>query len=102
MSQQLKSVGPVSCAKVSAVLYGILGLLMGIVFSVVFTVAGFARSSSPELQGQMGPLGFMLGAGSIVFFPILYAVIGAIGGLIAAALYNVVAKYTGGIEIEIG
>src|SRR5690242_16580420 len=101
MSQQLKSVGAVSCAKVSAVVYGILGLLLGIVFSVVFTVAGFAGNSS-EVSNRMGPLGFLLGASSIIFFPILYAMIGAIGGLIAAALYNVVAKYTGGIEIEIG
>jgi hypothetical protein len=37
-----------------------------------------------------------------VFFPLCYAVIGAIGGLIGAGLYNVIAKYIGGIEMEIG
>ena len=100
MSQQLQSVGPVSCAKVMAVLYGAIGLLMGAIFFLVFSVAGIFGSSS-QLSENAGPLGFVLGAGSIVFFPICYAILGAIGGLIVAGLYNVIAKYTGGIEIEL-
>jgi len=100
MSQQLQSVGPVSCAKVLAVLYGAIGLLLGAIFFLVFSVAGIAGSSS-QFSNNAGPLGFMLGAGSIIFFPIFYAILGAIGGLIVAALYNVIAKYTGGIEVEL-
>jgi hypothetical protein len=85
------------------VLYAIVGLLMGVVFSLVFVFAGLAGQLS-EVTGGMraGPLGFMLGIGSIIFFPICYGILGAVGGLIAAALYNVIAKYTGGIEIELG
>jgi Transmembrane domain of unknown function (DUF3566) len=100
MSQQLQSVGPVSCAKVLAVLYGAVGLLMGAIFFLAFSVAGIFGSSS-QISENAGPLRFVLGAGSIVFFPICYAILGAIGGLIVAWLYNVIAKYTGGIEIEL-
>jgi hypothetical protein len=101
MSQQLRSVDAVSCAKVMGVLYAIFGLVMGIVFFLLFTVVGIFGSSS-EFATHAGPLGFVLGAGSIVFFPICYGILGAIAGLIGSALYNVVAKYTGGIEIELG
>ena len=104
MSQQLRNVDAVSCAKVMGVLYAIFGLVMGVVFFLVFTLAGIAGNSSEYFAGRMhaGPLGFVLGAGSIVFFPICYGILGALSGLIGAALYNVVAKYTGGIEIELG
>ena len=104
MSQQaLRSVGAVSCAKVFAVMYGFVGIFIGAVFSLVFLVTGMAAGSS-ELQGgpQSGVLGLILGVGSIVFFPICYALLGAIGGLIMAGFYNFIPKYTGGIELEIG
>jgi len=100
MPQQLRSVGPASCAKIFAVMYGLFGILMGAFFSLIFMFGALAGPNfAPERRGVVG---LILGAGSIVFFPILYAVIGAIGGLIGSALYNVVAKYVGGIEIELG
>jgi hypothetical protein len=34
----------------------------------------------------------------LIFLPIIYAVIGFIGGVITALIYNLVAKWTGGIE----
>jgi len=36
-----------------------------------------------------------------LFFPVFYGLIGAVGGLIMAGLYNVAAKYAGGIDVEI-
>ena len=44
------------------------------------------------------------GVFSFLKLPVLffYGAIGAMGGLIMAALYNLVAKFTGGIEVEIG
>jgi len=44
---------------------------------------------------------------SVVFFfallmPVLYAFIGFIGGIIAGALCNVIAKWTGGLEFAVG
>jgi hypothetical protein len=100
MPQQLRSVGAASCAKIFAVLYGIFGILMGIVFCLIFLLGALA--GSPGLPERRGAVGFLLGVGSIIFFPIFYALIGAVGGLIGAALYNFVAKHMGGIEIELG
>lgn len=103
MTQQLRSVAAVSCAKVFAILYGFIGLVMGVLFSMFFLFAeAIGRSSAFPSGPGRGAAGLLLGVGSIIFFPICYAVFGAIGGLIMAALYNVVAKYFGGIEMEIG
>jgi membrane protease YdiL (CAAX protease family) len=34
----------------------------------------------------------------VIFLPIIYAVVGFIGGVIAGFIYNLVAKWTGGVE----
>ena len=40
------------------------------------------------------------GIGMVIAFPLIYACFGFIFGIIAAWLYNVVAGWTGGIEVE--
>jgi hypothetical protein len=36
-----------------------------------------------------------------VGFPIFYGVMGFIGGVVMAAMYNLVASFTGGIKMEL-
>jgi hypothetical protein len=48
-----------------------------------------------------GMMGAGIGLFAIVLFPILYFVIGCIGGLIFAVLYNLVAGWTGGVEMNL-
>ena len=78
-------------------------------------VAGLAGASalgSPRTAGIGGPFYAMImvalgavsigfGAAAIVVLPIFYGVIGAIGGLVTAFLYNLVAGVVGGIEIDV-
>jgi hypothetical protein len=49
-----------------------------------------------------GAFRFVFGVAAIVVAPIFYGIIGAIGGLVGAAIYNLVAQFTGGIQIELG
>jgi hypothetical protein len=105
MPQQLRRIGAASCAKILAVLYGILGVIMGVAFSLIILVGALAGGSpelTPGMPAMRGQLTFLFAVASIVFFPIFYAVIGAVFGLIGASLYNFVASRMGGIEIEIG
>ena len=92
----IKRVGPVSCAKVSAVLYALIGLILGGIFSLFALVGGAIAGA----QGS-GGIGAIMGVGAIVIFPILYAFIGFVGTLIAAALYNLAAGMVGGIEMDV-
>ena len=94
----IKRVGAMSIAKVAAVLYAGIGLLFGGILALV-SMAGFSALG----QGSDAPsfLGPMLGVGAIIILPICYGIIGFIGTLIAASLFNLAAGMTGGVEIEV-
>ena len=74
-----------------AIVYGLLNAIFGVVAGVFFAVIGAVG----------GRAGFGFGWLSILIFPVLYGVLGFIGGAIASFLYNVVADWTGGIEITL-
>ncbi len=77
-----------------AVLYGVLGLLI-IPFFLLMT----AFASHMHAQQRLGI--FALGAGFVIFVPVIYAAMGFILGVIGAWVYNLVAKWIGGIEVEV-
>ncbi len=91
----VKSVDVFSCGKVLGCLYGLMGILVGGLFTLL-SLVGFAAGG-----GQQGAAALLFGAGAVVIVPILYGVMGFIGGMISAALYNLVAAVVGGIEIEL-
>jgi hypothetical protein len=91
----VKSVGVLSVGKMFACLYGLLGLIIGGLFSV-FAMAGAAVGGR-----DAGPAALLFGVGAVIMVPIFYGAIGFIGGIIMAALYNIVAGIAGGIEIEL-
>lgn len=96
----IRRINPISAAKVQGVLGAAIGLLIGACISLVAVAfGGLAASQSDEAIGA-GMFGMLLGAGAIIVMPIFYGIFGFIGGLIWAFLYNLAAKFTGGIEIE--
>lgn len=95
--RQIKKFEPLSVMKIAAVTYGAMGLLEGAVFSVIFAVAPMAAPGNANMPRWMG---LMFGGLAIVFFPILFALMGAIGGGLGAVIYNVSARYVGGIQVE--
>jgi hypothetical protein len=93
--QRIKSVGVLSSAKMACVIYGCIGLLI-IPFVLIGGLASFARGSNGA--GAIGGLAF-LGIG--IFAPIFYAGMGFVVGAVTALIYNLAAKWMGGIEIEL-
>ena len=92
----LKRVGPLSFAKVSGVLYLVVGLIVGASISVV-SMLGLATTSeaSPER------FGLFFGVGAIIWAPLFYGLLGFIGALIMAGLYNWMAAMVGGVQLEL-
>ena len=99
ISVRLKRVGVLS----SGVAGGAFGVLIG------FIVGGFIGliSMAEELPSAGGPngsqgAGFALGMGigAVILVPIFYGIGTFIMGIIYAAIYNVIAGLTGGIEME--
>jgi hypothetical protein len=95
----IKRVGPLSVAKMAAVLYAGIGLLVGAVFALI-GMAGLATQLGSDHAGSafLGPL---FGVGAIVILPICYAIGGFIFALIMAAIFNLASGITGGIEIDV-
>lgn len=85
----LHRIGPLSAAKVVAVLYAIFGLVMGAFFSLAALFRG---------DGGYAPL---WGVAAVVIFPVLYGVLGFLVTLFTTWLYNVVAGAVGGIELDL-
>jgi hypothetical protein len=92
----LKRLGPLSCAKITGTLYAILGLVFGAIFSMVSLASGLGSNTS----GGMG-FGALMGVGAIVALPILYGGMGFVMTLIGAWLYNILAGFVGGIEMDL-
>jgi hypothetical protein len=91
MKKQLTNISPLRAGIVLGVLYGLLGLIF-VPFFLLLALFG-AKSG--------GPFAAFGGVFFAVLFPVIYAVAGFIGGIIAAAVYNLVAKWTGGLEFEV-
>jgi hypothetical protein len=93
----IRRVGPLSVAKISGVLYALMGLFIGGIFSLI-SVAGVAFAPQGSNAGFPGML---FGVGAIVALPIFYGLLGFVMSLIAAGLYNLIAGWVGGIELDI-
>ena len=100
----IKRIDPMSCAKVSGLLYALIGLLIGACFSLMMMAFGSALSHQ-DLGGgnpMAGRLfGALFGVGAIVMLPIFYGVLGFVGGAITALIYNLISGMVGGLQLDI-
>jgi hypothetical protein len=95
----IRRVNPISAAKVGGMLGILLGLVIGVCISLFALVFGGAMAAaSDEPAGAF--FGMFMGVGAIVILPIFYGVFMFIMGAIQAALYNVAARWAGGLEVD--
>jgi hypothetical protein len=90
MKKELTYIAPIRTGIVLGVLYGLLGLIAA-PFLLLAVVLG-SKAGAPAAFG---------GVFFAILFPVLYAAAGFIVGIIAAAIYNLVAKWTGGLEFDV-
>ena len=97
----IRRIGVLSAGKIMGVLYGGIGLLIG-VFMALFMLAGGGALMASGEQGASaaGAMGMGMGVGFAIAAPIFYGVAGFIGGILSAALFNLAAGLVGGLEIE--
>ena len=92
---QIKKFGVLQTAKIAAIMYFLISLIFVIPFGLIALVSSFAS------RGREGVAGALFGGVFIIFMPIVYAALGFVFVAIGCLFYNLVAKYVGGIEIEI-
>ena len=101
MTRRLKRIAPLQFGKIMGVLYGLMGLIF-LPFFAIFALIGVFAQSASEDAGAAGALA--MGGGMLlmaVLMPVMYGVFGFIFGALSAALYNVIARWIGGIEVEV-
>jgi hypothetical protein len=95
----IKRVEPVSLAKIMGALYFIMGLLFGLLFSAVSIRVPVLSYAAAAIGNKV--FSSLFGAFAFITLPILYGVLGFVGGFLAAAIYNLLARVFGGIEMQI-
>lgn len=102
MVYRLKSVAVWPVVRIAFVVNAAIGLLFGGLYGIVIFILGLAMDAMggdqlPFDSGLMsGVLGFLL----MLFSGTMYGVFGAVFAAVAAWLYNVMARFVGGIELD--
>ncbi|PYY18596.1 MAG: hypothetical protein DMG60_07825 [Acidobacteria bacterium] len=90
---KIRTIRVFSAAKVNALLYGILGLLIA-----PFLVLGPGLAM---IGGEKRSAGFGGVIAVAAIAPIIYALIGFMAGAVMAFIYNAISHSVGGIEVEL-
>jgi len=91
----LKKVGVRSSSKLFAVLMAFVGVIAGILYSFGGAIYDVLTTGSINLGTALAFL-------ALIGMPIMFAIPGFIAGAIGAFLYNLVAGWVGGIEMDFG
>jgi hypothetical protein len=94
MKRRLTNVSPLKLGITLGVIYGILSLIIVVPLFLIISLVGAATAA----KGGGQALPALFSGVFIIFLPIIYAVLGFIAGVIMAFVYNLVAKWTGGVE----
>ena len=90
----LKSISPLSLAKLQAVLLNPVGLLSGVVYAFGGTIYDFTTTGTLNYGTALAYL-------ALIGHPIIFAVIGFLLGLLEAIIYNWLAKKFGGVDVDL-
>ena len=94
-----------SLVKLQTVLAALLGFLAGVIYSMggffvdVFVSMGWISVAAAETPGLS--YGTVLAFGALVGMPIIFALFGFLLGLIEAMLFNLLAGWFKGLEIDL-
>ncbi len=92
--QVIKSVGVLSVAKIFGLLYGGMGLIFVPIFLIMGLVGAIAGPKEFPFSGVLGVvLAFVM--------PVLYGGMGFVMGALGALLYNLIAGWVGGFEVQL-
>lgn len=94
MHQDISKIGVVSSMRVFGFYFAVLGLLTGVIISILFlTGLSFAVS------GHRAGLAFF-GIFSVIALPVIFGIFGGIMGALCAWIYNLTASWVGGFEVQ--
>lgn len=97
----VRRIGVLSAGKVYGAISAAFGLLIGIFFALASMVGAGLGIADADAAAGGAIVGAFFGIGALVFLPLLYGVMGFVGGMLGAVLYNVFAGMVGGVSVEL-
>jgi len=99
---QVKRVGVFSYAKITAVTMAAFGVIIGVIYGLIFMVVGGAMmAGGGRGSSGAGASSFVIGLVLMVAIPVISGIFGFIAGAIGAFIYNVASGFVGGLELEL-
>jgi hypothetical protein len=100
---RIRRLGILSVAKMYGLLLFIMGFIFGVIYGLVFIVFGAAIALGPRSESSAlgGVSTVVIGLLIMIGVPIFYGLLGFIMGALMAAIYNLVARFAGGVQIEL-
>jgi hypothetical protein len=102
MKRTIKRIAPLQAGKMIGILYACMGLVIMPIFVLAAIGGAFAQSAQGQHESAAPAAvaaGVMFGIGLLA--PLFYGVLGFVVGVVGAAVYNVVARWIGGIEVDV-
>lgn len=93
--QKIKRIEALSLAKTVALIYGLLGLIFGVILTLI-SLAGNLFLGGGNIGSNL-----LFGLGAIILIPLLNGAFGFIIGWLGGLAFNLTAKWTGGLSVEI-
>ena len=99
---QVKRVGVFSLAKMYAVTMAAFGVIIGVIYGLIFMIVGGAMMAGGGRDaGTAGASGLVVGLIMMVAIPVFYGILGFIAGALGGVIYNIASGFVGGIELEL-
>jgi hypothetical protein len=80
---RLRTIAPIQAGVIAAVIYGLIGIPIALIYLAVLMTSPTTRAF----------------AFAAILAPVIYAIIGFIGGALSAWLFNLASGWVGGIEL---
>ena len=99
----IKRFGVFSVAKMYGLLAFVFGLLIGVIYGLIFIVMGASMFAlSPGRDATPGGVStVVIGIVFMIAFPIIYGILGFFAGAIGELIYNAMAGIIGGVKFEL-
>ena len=100
----IRRFGVLSVAKIYGLLTFVMGLIIGVIYGLFLILFGAAMSAiAPSGDAALagGVSTVVMGVAMMIGFPIMYGIMGFVGGAISAVIYNIASGLIGGIKFEL-
>lgn len=94
---KVRRVGVFSLAHVLGLIFALLGLILSVLFTLAMALRPGMHPGGPGMT-WLGPTDGLM---ALVLLPLVYGGFAWITGLVTAVLYNFIAGWVGGVELEL-